>query len=835
MKFQNIVFILIFLLVGISSGLAQTTPITNYAVNNFGQAELSFTSQSNYYYVLKVRKDVNSPYRVASKMALGSGGQQEISESLRAYPLDHYQLLGFPKSQAQDVDNDGRDDMTEFNAIPTQSPLNAAPPVNTDDGEIYMKDFADYKRLSIRKEWVQFSEYLNGLGHFKYMITDFFTDTPHVYFINTNKYRLHQDFAQVVGENHLLPTTKKGEIVYHPTSVSANGTLGTFAFNYTGGHGEDFYIVQRTQELLAANMPFIKNNLTFFVTDNSKDEYNRDLDSFQASRVSVLLEEDVYADVNYWGLNQTEGYGLFRKMNGSEIPGAKDIVLYDALPNALPRVGGIITSVLQTPLSHVNLRAIQDQVPNAFIREPLEIDSIAELLDKYIYFKVEQNNYIIREASQSEVNSWYEKIRPKEGQTPPLNLCYKEILPLSKIGFKMFDGFGAKCANLATMRTFNFPEGTIPNGYGVPFYFYQEFMKYNGFYKEIAAIVNEPSFKANRLVRDIKLKAFRKKIKNASMPEWMLSRLSEMHKSFPVGTAVRCRSSTNNEDLPGFNGAGLYTSKTQHLDEGHISKSIKQVYASLWNLRAFEERDFYRVDHMSTAMGVLCHPNFSNELSNGVGVSTDPLYNTENTFYLNSQIGEQLITNPDTNAHPEEILLDRTSVSSNDYIVIQRSNLIPSDSVILTEDQLDKMREFLGTIHTKFKEFYKAEGQSEFAMDIEYKITSDNQLAIKQARPWVSYVLDNKDGSIIMAPTFDITAYPNPAEHCINLECMDCNIAGLSISDLSGKIVKQKTIANQNSLSIHIGIEDLPMGLYILNVYKENNQLIGTVKFLKQL
>ena len=27
--------------------------------------------------------------------------------------------------------------------------------------------------------------------------------------------------------------------------------------------------------------------------------------------------------------------------------------------------------------------------------------------------------------------------------------------------------------------------------------------------------------------------------------------------AFPVGTAVRCRSSTNNEDLPGFSGAGL--------------------------------------------------------------------------------------------------------------------------------------------------------------------------------------------------------------------------------------------------------------------------------------
>jgi len=37
-------------------------------------------------------------------------------------------------------------------------------------------------------------------------------------------------------------------------------------------------------------------------------------------------------------------------MESDETPGSRDIVLYDALPNSLPRVGGIITSVIQTPL-----------------------------------------------------------------------------------------------------------------------------------------------------------------------------------------------------------------------------------------------------------------------------------------------------------------------------------------------------------------------------------------------------------------------------------------------------------------------------------------------------
>ena len=89
-----------------------------------------------------------------------------------------------------------------------------------------------------------------------------------------------------------------------------------------------------------------------------------------------------------------------------------------------------------------------------------------------------------------------------------------------------------------------------------------------------------------------------------------------MHATYPEGQSLRYRSSTNNEDLPGFNGAGLYDSKTQNPDEtveDGIDKSLKGVFASLWTFRAFTERDFHRIDHTVAAMGVLVHPNYSNE------------------------------------------------------------------------------------------------------------------------------------------------------------------------------------------------------------------------------
>ena len=42
----------------------------------------------------------------------------------------------------------------------------------------------------------------------------------------------------------------------------------------------------------------------------------------------------------------------------------------------------------------------------------------------------------------------------------------------------------------------------------------------------------------------------------------------------------------------------------------------------------------------------LCHPNFQEEKSNGVGISIDPIYDTQGTFYLNTQVGESFDYQP---------------------------------------------------------------------------------------------------------------------------------------------------------------------------------------------
>ncbi len=799
-------------------GICQTIVDFDYTVNEKAQIQISVESTTNHYYILKTRHQGSLEFDVISSMTLGKDGSTVITEATGAYPADHYQLIQYDINDPVDTDNDGVDDITEYHNIPTQSPLNAAPSINAEDGYTSLDDFTRFRSLSVTNDIVLWSEFLNGKVFVKYIISDFHTQEPKVYFIHSDNHNLHADFAQEIGIDHLGDQVKKGQVIYHPDVISPNGTLGSFVFNYSNGHGDDFEVVQRTYELLASNMFFLENNLSYFITERNEDEYERDEELFDDSRVPILFESEVYADIDYWGLHGAEGYGLFRHMDLEEIPGPKDIVLYDALPNSLPRVGGIITSVTQTPLSHVNLRAIQDDIPNAFIRDPLAIDSVAALLDKLIYYRVEQDRYYIREATADEVNAWYEDIRPKEEQIPLLNLDYQDILPLDSISFTMNDGYGTKCANVAVMRSFGFPEGTSPDGFGIPFYFYQEFMEYNNFFEEVESIINTEGFLDDRELRDDLLNDFRKKIKDAPMPPWMLDALEDMQDSFAEGISIRCRSSTNNEDLPGFSGAGLYDSKTQHPDEGHISKSVKQVYASLWNLRAFDERDFFRVNHQIASMGILCHPNYPDEQANGVGVSTDPIYNTNNTFYLNTQVGEDLITNPDFGTIPEEILLDRESLSENDYIVIQRSSLLEGDTLIMSDDYLDQMRDYLTTIHDEFAILYNATDAANFAMDIEYKITNTGQLIIKQARPWAAFSVSEEqiDPEDPEEP-LKLLLSPNPTTSGVSIECIDCNVDKWYLLDMAGKIIAITDGWASYGETVGFYLSKYPKGVYIIH------------------
>ena len=571
------------------------------------------------------------------------------------------------------------------------------------DGAATIPDRETFKKLSYQGTEVRIDTQLIGIEFVKFQIERTHTQNPQLYFMNTETHRSHGSFMGAAGLGR-GQGQMRGVLSYRPLSMSPSGEPGVYTFEFNPNDAFPFEEIKLAHDLLVSKMPILKNRLGYCPLWGAISLYNREKALYDAGEFPVYFEDDLYANIGYLPLNQVASFGRLRVLELDERPAVRDIVICKTLPNEMPRVAGVITGVRQTPLSHVNLRAIQDKVPNAFIAEAWKSEKIAPLIGKYVYYKVNADGFEIREATLKEVETHFADLRPPKTQKPKRDLSVTKILPLDDIGFADASGFGVKTANVATLRTFGFPDGTVPNGFGVPFHFYDEFMKHNDFYAKIEALLDDPAFQNDYDTKADELKKFRDEIEKGEMPNWMMDALSNLQNAFREGTSLRCRSSTNNEDLPGFSGAGLYDSYTHHPNEGHLSKSIKQVFASLWNYRAFEARDFYRTDHFATAMGVLVHPHYENEQANGVAVSDDVVYQTTGNYYLNIQVGEDLVTNPEEQSIPEEILLDWWD--SNNYRVVTTSNRATDGGRILTDAYLRELNGYLGMIHNKFSQLY---------------------------------------------------------------------------------------------------------------------------------
>jgi phosphoenolpyruvate synthase/pyruvate phosphate dikinase len=244
-----------------------------------------------------------------------------------------------------------------------------------------------------------------------------------------------------------------------------------------------------------------------------------------------------------------------------------------------------------------------------------------------------------------------------------------------------------------------------------------------------------------------RLKQIRDAIKSAPLNKELVEIVrARMQRNGNEFTNYRFRSSTNAEDVKGFNGAGLYDSKTGSLTDTAkaIDKAIKGVWASLWDERAFAERQYFKIDQQSVAMGILVHRAFGEELANGVAV-TKHLYRKKYPAYtFNAQIGEiSVVTPPDSVSSDEGIIGLGRATGSNKISVeyLGRSNL-SNGKTVLTLAQIELLTKYLTAIKEHF--FYKVEkGMAkdiesywDYGMDVEFKIdTHTGRLYIKQARP----------------------------------------------------------------------------------------------------
>ncbi len=596
-----------------------------------------------------------------------------------------------------------------------------------------------------------------GIRTMKFLVSGVDTATPHIYFIDTNKYEFHYDFAskalnldmtnkQFIQKTYFTDHRSfiAGTLLSYDNFIDSQEKKGAYVFEFWPTDPVKVQFTHLVYQLITDHMGFETDRLFYHpagethmqLLKQEQEEYNR-------LKMPVLTSEILFQNMTFIPLHLGEGYGYLRV--GDATSGAsysfRDIVIFKTIPNELSHVAGVLTEEPQTPLCHINLKARQNNTPNVYLKNASSQPEIQPLIGKPVYFKVKADGIEIRLATDEEIEINLEKIRPKAPTVPERNLAVTSIKSLKDINNKDSTTFGAKAANVGELKLIDLNDIAIPDGFAIPFYFYDVFMSKTGLYEYARTMMERADFKSSSETREKLLKEFQKKIKKAVMPEELKTALEDMRNQFPEGIGIRCRSSTNNEDLPGFNGAGLYDSYTNHPEDGNILKTIQKVFASLWNFRAFEEREFYRVDHFQTAMGILVHPNFEDELANGVAVTKNPFYKEWGGCYINAQVGESLVTNPQDGALPDEILGLVTYISVDEegleIIFIRHSNQVAEGKTVLTMDQTKLLADNLAKIQKHFLKVYNRDEKDGFAMDIEFKINKDNDLVIKQARPWV--------------------------------------------------------------------------------------------------
>lgn len=624
----------------------------------------------------------------------------------------------------------------------------AVPPRDPAGGRDRLVDRAAYDALA-RRDDVPGAQ---GVREVKFIVTGVDAE-PALWFVDTTRYQYHYDFARdALGVTLSLSEFNRrtyfsdgrsfmaGSLLAHDAFRDADGSAGLYSLEFFPTDPVSLPHVALAWRLVLAGMPWAAPRLAYHPAGQVQQQIvAADPAALPAQGVRVIDTQTLFAGVRYSPLNLGEGYGTLRVFDPADRrpPTVRDVVIFKTIPNDLAHVAGVVTEQPQTPLSHINLKAKQNDTPNAYLEGASTDARVVPLLGHDVFFAVRPDDIELRAATAEEVQAHLDAIRPKEPQSPPRDLSRTTITPLAQLGHADLVTVGAKVANVAELLKF-LPAGVVPDGFGVPFSFYDAFMTRTGLYDRARELLASEGFGRDPAVREEGLADLRKKIKKADVPPELAEALEAMHRALPPGTNARCRSSTNNEDLEGFNGAGLYDSFTHRPDEGSITKTIKQVWASLWNFRAFEEREFYRIDHFASAMGVLVHPNFDDERANGVAVTKNIYDAVWPGMYINVQVGEALVTNPDPGATPDEILVQ--VLPPDDALEVQyirRSSLVPAGATVLAPAELRGLVSYLARIQRHFAPLYGHAPDDGFAMDVELKVDVGGKLVIKQARPWV--------------------------------------------------------------------------------------------------
>ncbi len=468
----------------------------------------------------------------------------------------------------------------------------------------------------------------------------------------------------------------------------------------------------------------------------------------------IVAPNAPFMNVTYQPLTEGIAYGTLRFVTASALEdaalGSNVVVITDDVPNDIPLVGGLITEAFQTPLAHVNVLSQNRGTPNASLANARE--RLAPYLDELVRLEVSATGVDVELADPEEAAAfWQQRVQQGPAVAPRLDKKLRGVQPLSDHDLSSLPAIGAKAAQMAELARIDITVSycsepvrpTIPaQPFAIPVVHSLEHLKASGADELLDELKQDAGFVADPKTRALGLAAVRELIMQTPVDDELLSDVEEAVRERFGNRRVRFRSSSNTEDLPNFNGAGLYTSVSAELDdpERRVDDALRTVWASLWNLRAYDERAFANIDDESIAMGVLVHPASLSEEANGVAVSRNVLDpDRGDIYYINAQAGEASVTNPAPGVSTEQFVYrwgrtPRLVYHGESSLV---ATLSGSPDRVLSAAEADAVSCALRGVHEWFRPLLDPEQEARwFAMEIEFKLSDgDRSLLIKQARP----------------------------------------------------------------------------------------------------
>lgn len=462
------------------------------------------------------------------------------------------------------------------------------------------------------------------------------------------------------------------------------------------------------------------------------------VDAFRAANVPVITTQQLFGAMRYQPLNPGEAWGRLRFVDGDPDPARvrrNDIVVLDRVPLDLPVCAGIITGELQAPLSHVAVLATNRGTPDMALREAFRDPRLRALEGQLVHLRVSPQDWSVEPTTQAAAERAWERLRPRVVMRPPLDTADRGFVDVASLRYGDVNTVGAKAAQLGELGSIG-GDVQVPRGFAIPFASYLAHFERSGAAAVLREALAREDFRNEPAVRDRVLADVRARIESAPVEAALLGGLRARIASQFAGRRVRLRSSTNAEDLPGFNGAGLYRSVVVAADarDAALADALRAVWASTWSLQAWEERDFFRIDASRVAMGVLVQESIDDDVVDGVAITANPFNEGRPAVFMNAQVaGDEggAVTAARGDDVPEQVLY-YTYGEEREFERLSRSSRTRG-APVLSDDEVVRLAGALQRIHAHFARTLA----SASPMDVEFLLAGrDRRLVFVQARPY---------------------------------------------------------------------------------------------------